>query len=72
MGEFDAHTRSHMEMVLEEVCGNLPHGGEHEIRKYVAERLIDAARCGKTCRDDLLPIALRALSEVRNPKRNRT
>ncbi len=70
MDEFDERTRSHIEMVLEEVCDRLPHGGDHETRKHVAERLIDAARSGKTCRDDLLPIALRALMNVRNLIKN--
>ncbi len=64
MGEFNAHIRSHMEMVLEEVCNELPHGGDQETRKYVSERLIDAAQSGKTCRDDLLPIARRAVLEL--------
>ncbi len=68
MDEFDARIRSHIEMVLEEVCDRLPHD---EVRKYVAERLIDAARSGKTCRDDLLPIALRALLKVTNPTKNK-
>ncbi len=72
MDEFDERTRSHIGMVLEEVCDRLPHGGGHETRKFVAERLIDAARFGKTCRDDLLPIALRALLEVTNRTTNET
>ncbi len=64
MGEFNAHSPAHMEMLLEEVCNRLPYGGDHQTRKYVAKRLIDAARSGKTCRDDLLQIALRAMFEV--------
>jgi hypothetical protein len=63
MSEFNAHTQSHMEMVLDEVCNRLPRGGDHETRKHIANRLVDAARSGKTCHDDLLPIALRALLE---------
>ena len=72
MDEYDELTRSHMQMVLQEVCNNLPHGCEHETRKYVAESLIDAAHSGKTCRDNLLPIALRALLEVKNSARTGT
>lgn len=67
MGEFNALTRSNMEMVLDEACHGLAHGGDHQTRKYVAECLIDAARSGITSRDRLLTTALRALCEVRHP-----
>src|SRR5436309_8694186 len=35
-----------MDIVLEEVCAELPNGGGHESRKFIAEQLIRCARSG--------------------------
>ena len=54
MSEFDARILSKMDLVLEEVCRELSKcGGDHESRKYVARRLMTAARAGKTTLEEL-------------------
>jgi hypothetical protein len=35
-----------MDAVLEEVCRNLPYGGDHETRKRIAQSLTRAAKKG--------------------------
>jgi len=35
-----------MDIVLEKVCAELPNGGGHESRKFIAEQLIRCARSG--------------------------
>lgn len=49
-----------MEVVLEETCRELPNGGDHEIRKVIAEQLLAAAEAGHTTLDELRAAALRA------------
>jgi hypothetical protein len=51
--------------VLELVCRELPHGGRHEERKYIAERLIRCAGSGRTTLGDLQTVARRACSICR-------
>jgi hypothetical protein len=50
--------------VLELVCRELPHGGRHEERKYIAERLIGCAGSGRTTLEDLQIAARRALLDL--------
>ncbi|KQT10568.1 MAG: hypothetical protein ACOY3N_11220 [Bradyrhizobium sp.] len=52
--------KSTMEVVLEETCRELPNGGDHEIRKVIAEQLLAAAEAGHTTLDELRAAALRA------------
>jgi hypothetical protein len=67
MGEFDDRTQANMDVVLEEICRELPHhGGGHEVRKFIAERLIEAARAGRGTLGDLQAVARRALIEWKN------
>jgi hypothetical protein len=44
MVEFSERTQANMDVVLEEVCAELPNGGDHESRKFIAEQLIQCAR----------------------------
>jgi hypothetical protein len=44
MVEFNDPTQANMDIVLEEVCAELPHGGGYESRKFIAEQLIQYAR----------------------------
>ena len=46
--EFDERTRANLDVVLDEICSELSHGGDHESRKFVLEHLMQAARDGKT------------------------
>jgi hypothetical protein len=68
MDEFDDRTRANMDVVLEEICREMKHGGNHESRKFIAERLIECAREGGTTLADLNNAARRALDELTNRK----
>jgi hypothetical protein len=60
----ERRTQTDMDVVLEIVCRELPHGGRHEQRKYIAERLIKCARSGLTTLKDLQIVARRALLDL--------
>lgn len=64
MDEFDHLTMVNMDAVLEDVCRQMKHGGDHESRKFVAERLIECARDGRTTLTDLSAAAGLALREL--------
>ena len=55
-----------MDVVLDEICSQLPNGGDHERRKFIAEQLMKAARAGKTTLGELTYVARRALVQVQN------
>jgi hypothetical protein len=57
-----------MDVVLEEVWSDLPHGGDHESRKYIAQRLMQSAKKGNVTLEGLRTLANRALSELCNRK----
>ncbi len=61
MGDIDQRTQINLDVVLEETCRVLPHGGDHETRKFIAESLIDAAQSGNITMDDLREVARRSL-----------
>ena len=65
MSDFDDRTQANMDVVLDEVCAELPSGGDHESRKFVAEQLIQAARAGKTTLGELTYIGRRALVQLK-------
>ena len=46
MTELDDRTKANLDVVLEEVCRPLPHGGDHELRKAIAEKLLASAMEG--------------------------
>jgi hypothetical protein len=64
MKELDHRTLVHLDMVLEDVCRKLPHGGDHMIRKKIAQKLMSRARKGNVSVDDLVPVAREALIEA--------
>jgi hypothetical protein len=68
MDEFDDRTRANMDVVLEEICREMSHGGDHESRKFIAERLIESARVGHASLNELNNVARRALLELVNRK----
>ena len=59
---------ANMDVVLEEVCRVLPHGGDHETRKQIAKKLLRAAKSGDVTLDKLRPVASRALAELSSRK----
>jgi hypothetical protein len=64
MTKIDERTTANMEVALEEICRNLPHGGDHERRKHIAQRLMQAANKGNVTLDGLRTVANRALSDL--------
>ena len=68
MDELDEQTRANMDVALEEICREMKHGGDHESRKFIAERLMQCAREGRTSLADLNSVARRALLELVNRK----
>ena len=64
LGDLDQRAQTDMDAVLELVCRELPHGGRHEERKYIAERLIGCAGSGRTTLEDLQIAARRALLDL--------
>jgi hypothetical protein len=70
MPRLDDRTRTKLDVVLEDACRSLPHGGDHALRKKVAEKLLRAARKGNTTLDSLSVVARNALIEVTKQKRS--
>ena len=68
MDEFDDRTKANMDVALEEVCREMTHGGDHESRRFIAQRLIECAREGRTTLAELNGVARRALLELVNRK----
>jgi hypothetical protein len=64
MTKIEERTTANMHAVLEEVCRRLPHGGDHESRKYVAQKLMQSAKKGNVTLQGLRPVASRALSDL--------
>jgi hypothetical protein len=51
MTKIGQRTAANMDVVLEEVCSDLPHGGGHESRKHIAQSLMRAAGNGNVTLD---------------------
>jgi hypothetical protein len=66
MTEFNDRVQANMDVVLEEVCAELPNGGNHQSRKFIAEQLIQAARGGKTTLGELTYVGRRALAHLQS------
>ncbi|MHC2463370.1 hypothetical protein [Bradyrhizobium embrapense] len=62
MKKFDERTTANLDVVLDEVCRDLPNGGgDHETRKFIARRLLRAAHQGKKTLGALERVARKAL-----------
>jgi hypothetical protein len=68
MTKIDQRTAANMDVVLEGICSGMPHGGDHESRKHIARRLMQAANKGNVTLEGLRAVANRALSEISNRK----
>ncbi|MGY4482086.1 hypothetical protein ACVWWR_001277 [Bradyrhizobium sp. LM3.2] len=58
--------QANLDVVLEQVCAELPNGGDHASRRYIAEQLIEAARAGKISLGELTSAGRRALVYLKN------
>lgn len=69
MMKLDDRAFATMDVVLEEVCRGLSRcGGDHESRKYIATKLMQAAKRGNTTLGGLEVVARRALAELTQRK----
>jgi len=68
MADLSERTKANMDVALEEACRSLPHGGDHALRKKVAERLLHDAHEGKTTLGELSAVARTALAELTKRK----
>ena len=66
MHELNETLRARLDAVLDQTCGRLVNGGDHDTRKYIAEKLVESVRQGTTHFDELTIIARRALLDRSN------
>jgi hypothetical protein len=66
MARLDDRTQANMDIVLEETCSVFPHGGDHERRRYIAQKLKLSAKRGNTTLGGLRAVAYSALKEISN------
>ena len=64
MTNLDGRTTANLEVALERVCSGLPGGGDHETRKHVAEKLLQAAESGIKNLGELEAVGQQALREA--------
>ena len=64
MKHLDARTAANLDVVLEDACRALPHGGDHSFRKRIARKLLSGAQHGQTTLESLSAIARTAATEA--------
>ncbi len=70
MTRLDERTQANMDVALEEACRGLPHGGDHTLRKKIAQKLMQSARKGNTTLGGLSVVAQTALTEATRQKKS--
>ena len=68
--ELDARTMTFLDLALEEACRELPHGGDHALRKEVTQKLLQSAREGNNALNDLVTVGRIALSQATNSRKS--
>ena len=69
MTELDDRTIANMDWALEHACRVFPHGGDHERRRYVAQKLKLSAHNGNTTFGGLTAVANAAVDELSRTER---
>jgi hypothetical protein len=64
MTKLDDRTIANMNFVLEETCRVFPNGGDHERRRYIAQKLKLSAKRGNGTLGGLRTVAHSALKEI--------
>jgi len=64
MVKLNDRTIANMDFVLEETCKVFPNGGDHERRRYIAQKLKMYANEGTTTLGGLRAVAHSALKEI--------
>ena len=61
MSEIDTVFKTRLEHVLNQICAGSPDGGSHEMRRFIAERLMTAVGRGERSLERLIEVARQAL-----------
>jgi hypothetical protein len=64
MKTLDNRTIASLDVALEEACRSLPHGGDHELRREIAQKLLDSAAEGNKTLSGWTEVARAALAET--------
>lgn len=64
MAKLDDRTMANLDVALEDACRRLPHGGDHPLRKKIAQKLLQSACKGNTTLGGLSVVAQTALIEA--------
>jgi hypothetical protein len=64
MENLSERTTANMDSVLEETCNGFPNGGDHELRRHIAEKLKESAEQGRSTLAELRAVAQAALREA--------
>jgi hypothetical protein len=70
MSKLDERTTANMDVVLEQACRIFPHGGDHEQRRRIAQKLMLSARKGNTTLGGLTAVASAAVQELTGAEQN--
>jgi hypothetical protein len=62
MSKLSTGFKTRLEYVLDQICAEARHGGSHEMRRFVAERLMAATEAGERSVDGLAEVARLALA----------
>ena len=62
MSELSTGFKTRLEYVLDQICAETRHGGSHEMRRFVAEKLLAATEAGERSLDGLTEVARLALA----------
>jgi hypothetical protein len=60
-----------LDFALEEACRSVPHGGDHQLRKQIAQAILDSALKGNTTLKGLIEVAQKALAEANDQSARR-
>jgi hypothetical protein len=60
-----------LELALEEACRSMPHGGDHRLRKQIAQEILDSALKGNTTLSGLIEVAQKALANINDQSAQR-
>ncbi|MBJ7407849.1 MAG: hypothetical protein JHD07_33040 [Bradyrhizobium sp.] len=66
MSEFEGRMQTMLDAALDAAFSHVRHGGDHESRKLVAARLMEAARSGMTALEGLTSVGRRALMDLKS------
>jgi hypothetical protein len=72
MGSLDTRTLANLDVVLEETCRQLPNGGDHAVRSFVAAKLLAAAHDGQITLKELTTVGRGALEQAMQERLKRT